>query len=213
MTLRKPPSQWSSCPPDVELTSKIEDCEWKIDDRQRPSLDSLSSILYPRPLMLELPHTAGCLVCGRDNPHGLHLSSFVDPESGVISTTFTPAEHHIGFESVIHGGVLATVVDELMVWSAIWASKRACVAAEMSLRFIRKAGVGRPLRATARVTRHRSRLIEATAEMYDGAKLICTATGKYVPLSAAETEAFLATLTEEPATRESAMQLRATPSR
>ena len=76
-------------------------------------------------MTLELPHTSGCLVCGRDNPHGLHLSSFVDPETGVVTTTFTPAPHHIGFESVIHGGVLATVVDELMVWAAIWASQKA----------------------------------------------------------------------------------------
>ena len=35
---------------------------------------------------LELPHTPGCLVCGRDNPHGLHLSLHVDPVSAILQS-------------------------------------------------------------------------------------------------------------------------------
>ena len=158
--------------------------------------------------MLELPHTAGCLVCGRDNPHGLHLSSQVDPDTGSVQTTFTPDPHHIGFENIIHGGVLATVLDEIMVWSAIWVSKKACVAAELSLRFVQKAGVGRPLRAVANITRQRSRLIETTGEIRDDADLICTATAKYIPLGPAETAAFFKTFVEDPATTESAGKLK-----
>jgi acyl-coenzyme A thioesterase PaaI-like protein len=161
---------------------------------------------------LELPHTAGCLVCGRDNPHGLNLSSLVDPDTGIVSTTFTPAPHHIGFESIIHGGILATVADELMVWSAIWASGKACVAAELSLRFIQKAVIGQPLNCTAKITRQRSRLIETTAEIHDGALLICTAAGKYVPLGPGETRAFFKTFADEPDSRESAEMLRSKPS-
>src|SRR5687767_8880829 len=37
------------------------------------------------PPAIELPHTAGCLVCGRQNPHGLRLSLHVDPGSGVVT--------------------------------------------------------------------------------------------------------------------------------
>jgi acyl-coenzyme A thioesterase PaaI-like protein len=160
--------------------------------------------------LLELPHTAGCLVCGRDNPHGLNLSSFVDPDAGTVTTTFTPSPHHIGFESIIHGGILATVLDELMVWTAIWATGKACVAAELSLRFIEKAGIGRPLVCTAKITRQRSRLIETSAEIYDGPALICTATGKYAPLGSAETQAFLKTFIDDAGTRQAAEKLRAT---
>jgi uncharacterized protein (TIGR00369 family) len=159
--------------------------------------------------MLELPHTAGCLVCGRDNPHGLHLSSSVDPSTGSIQTTFTPASHHIGFEGIIHGGILATVLDEVMVWSAIWASGRACVAAEMSLRFIKKAAVGMPLVVTAKITRQRSRMIETTGEIHTGTDLICAATGKYFPLGAAETVEFLNTFVNDPSTAQTDAQLRA----
>ena len=58
---------------------------------------------------MELPHTAGCLVCGRQNPIGLHLHLHVEESTGAVETHFTPAAEHIGFEGIIHGGILATV--------------------------------------------------------------------------------------------------------
>jgi acyl-coenzyme A thioesterase PaaI-like protein len=157
---------------------------------------------------MELPHTAGCLVCGRDNPHGLHLSSIVDSDTGEICTNFSPGTHHIGFDGVIHGGILATVADEIMVWASIWVCGRACLAAELSLRFRSKAAVGRPLRAVAKVTHHRSRLIETSAQLHDGRTLICTAAGKYIPLGPDDTIAFLKTLVNDSATAECAQILR-----
>jgi len=56
----------------------------------------------------------GCLVCGRENPQGLHLHLDVDEETGVVRCEFTPLGTHIGFEGVVHGGILATVLDEAM---------------------------------------------------------------------------------------------------
>ena len=73
--------------------------------------------------LLQLPHTAGCIVCGPLNPHGLHLSLFVDPATAPSTPTFTPQPAHIGFEGVVHGGVLATVLDEAMVWCATWSGQ------------------------------------------------------------------------------------------
>ena len=84
--------------------------------------------------LLQLPHTAGCLVCGRDNPHGLRLDLHVDPETGIVRIEFAPRREHIGFEGVVHGGVLATVLDEAMVWAATWAARRFCVCAELTTR-------------------------------------------------------------------------------
>jgi uncharacterized protein (TIGR00369 family) len=149
---------------------------------------------------LELPHTVGCFVCGRDNPLGLQISSTVDTDTGNVHTTFTPKPQHIGFESIIHGGILATLLDEVMVWAAIWASRKACVAGELSLRFIQRAFPGDELRAIATVVRNRSRLIETTGEIRSGETIICTATAKYVPLGREETVGFIKTLISEPST-------------
>ena len=159
---------------------------------------------------MELPHTAGCLVCGRQNPHGLMLSLHVEESTGVVSVTFTPRPEHIGFEGIVHGGVLATVLDEAMVWAATWHGKRFCVAGEMSVRFRQSANVGEPLLVTAAIDLARSKLITATGEVRRAADntLLTTATGKYVPLPDDRNRAFVNTLVEDPATAQTANQLR-----
>src|SRR4051794_29993970 len=83
----------------------------------------MSTTTTPR---IELPHTSGCLVCGRQNNYGLKMSLFVDPASGIVSIDFSPKPIHIGFEGIVHGGFLATLFDEAMVWAATWANKRFC---------------------------------------------------------------------------------------
>jgi uncharacterized protein (TIGR00369 family) len=149
---------------------------------------------------LELPHTAGCFVCGRANQLGLRLSSFVDTATGNIHTTFNAEQHHIGFDNILHGGILATVLDEIMVWTAMWACGKACVAAELSLRFVQKAVPGMELEAIGKVARNRSRIIETTGEIIAADGLICTATAKYMPVNSGDSNAFFQTLIREPAT-------------
>src|SRR4051812_46471068 len=161
------------------------------------------------PRTIELPHTAGCLVCGRQNPHGLKLDLHVEPESGVVRMGFVPRVEHIGFVGIIHGGVLATVLDEAMVWAATWAGRRFCVAGEMTVRFRESATVGQALRVEARVESARPRLIQASGRIHnDAGGVICTATGKYVPLDDERNREFVATLVDEPATVEAARILR-----
>lgn len=161
--------------------------------------------------VMELPHTPNCLVCGRSNLHGLQLSLHVDPASGQISTAFVPAPHHIGFEGIVHGGILATVLDEAMVWAATWSAKRFCVAGEMTVRFRQSAQVGNPLRVTAQVDIARSRLITTTGRIEDQAgQLVAEASGKYVPMDNARNRAFIATLVDEPSTAQAAATLRDT---
>ncbi|HEX4054541.1 MAG TPA: PaaI family thioesterase [Tepidisphaeraceae bacterium] len=159
--------------------------------------------------LLELPHTAGCLVCGPGNARGLHLSLYVDPASGVVETRFLPAIEHVGFEGIVHGGALATVLDEAMVWAASWHGKRFCVCGEMSVRFRQSARTGVPLICRARVDTSRTRLIVTSAEALDDAgKTIAAASGKYVPLSQQENQAFVRTFVGNPVTAAAAEMMR-----
>jgi uncharacterized protein (TIGR00369 family) len=163
---------------------------------------------------IQLPHTLGCLVCGRDNPHGLRLDLHVNPDSGAVHTAFTPGPQHIGFEGIIHGGVLATVLDEAMVWSATWAARRFCVCAEMTVRYLHSAVIGQPLTIEARITSDRPRLITAEGSIFDATgRLIASATGKYTRISPERNRQFVATLTDEEVTREADRYLRESESR
>jgi uncharacterized protein (TIGR00369 family) len=157
---------------------------------------------------LELPHTPGCLVCGPVNARGLRLKLFVDP-AGVVETRYVPAVDHIGFEGIVHGGAIATVLDEAMVWAASWHGKRFCVCGEMNVRFRQSAKTGVALICRARVDSSRSRLIVTSAEAVDeSGKIIAAATGKYVPLPPAESQAFVATFIRDLATESAAELMR-----
>lgn len=158
---------------------------------------------------LELPHTAGCLVCGPGNSKGLRLQLFVDPETGIVQTRFAAKIEHIGFEGVTHGGVIATVLDEAMVWAATWAGKRFCLCGEMTVRFRQRAEVGQALVCSARVESARSKLIATAGEATDeSGRVVATATGKYVPLSDEVNRRFVGTLLDDPATAATAELLR-----
>jgi acyl-coenzyme A thioesterase PaaI-like protein len=159
---------------------------------------------------LQLPHTTGCLVCGRDNPHGLRLDLLVDPETGIVRVEFTPRPEHIGFEGIVHGGVIATVLDEVMVWAATWAGRRFCVCGELTTRFRREAAVGWKLVIEAKIESNRPRMIATTGEVRDDTgELIATGSGKYVPVPPDRNRAFMQTLTSDPATQQAAGILRA----
>jgi len=159
--------------------------------------------------LLQLPHTAGCLVCGRDNPHGLKLDLHVDSETSTVRVEFTPRPEHIGFEGVVHGGVIATVLDEAMVWCATWTGRRFCVCAELTTRFLKEAVVGRALVVETKIESHRSRLITTSAEVRDDAtgELLATGSAKYVPVPHDRNRVFMRTLVPNPATAEAAQIL------
>ncbi|MDB5288958.1 MAG: thioesterase superfamily protein [Phycisphaerales bacterium] len=159
--------------------------------------------------LAQLPHTAGCLVCGRDNPHGLQLSLHVDTSIGEVSAEWTPKPEHIGFQGIVHGGILATVLDEAMVWAATWSGKRFCVCGELNVRYRQSVSVGVPLVIQAKIEAVRSRLIEVSGLIRDRSDVIYTATtGKYVPITAERNMQFVQTLIASPSSQKTMAALR-----
>ncbi|MBA3272413.1 MAG: hypothetical protein H0T11_00875 [Chthoniobacterales bacterium] len=151
--------------------------------------------------LLELPHTSGCLVCGRDNPHGLKMSLFVDSDTGVVTTEFIPRAEHIGFEGVIHGGVLATVLDEAMVWAATWSGRRFCFCGELMLRFKKPLSVGERVLVESRVEFSRPKLIQTMGTMRSpSGGIIAAGEGKYVPMELDQSERMMRTFVQSEST-------------
>lgn len=144
--------------------------------------------------MTPLPHTRSCFVCGESNAHGLRLRFHTD--GGVVHTHFTPRAEHIGFKGVTHGGILATVLDEVMVWAVAVATRRFAYCAEMTVRFQRPARPDEELSATAElVTDRRGKMFEAKGELRTASgEVVATATGKYLPIPEAEVAGMLTEL-------------------
>ena len=128
-----------------------------------------------------LPWTKSCFVCGEENPHGLHLRSRL--EGGRVMIDYTTRRADVGYRHIVHGGIAATLLDEVMTWAAIVATRKVCVAAELTTRLKVPIGVGDRIRVEGWVTRAGSRLCltEGVVRAPDGRELL-TASGKYMPM-------------------------------
>jgi uncharacterized protein (TIGR00369 family) len=125
----------------------------------------------------------------------------VDDATGVVTSQFTAAPHHMGFEGIAHGGLLSTVLDEAMVWAATWSGKRFCVCGELNVRFRRSVQIGQKVDVEAKVASVRSRLIETEGFLRDEAgQVLVESTGKYVPVSPDRNRAVIETFVQEPGT-------------
>ncbi len=144
--------------------------------------------------MAPLPHTRSCFVCGESNAHGLRLRFTTDGQ--LVHTRFTPRAEHIGFKAVTHGGILATVLDEIMVWAVAVSTRRFAYCAELTVRFQQPAKVDEELLASAEmVANRRNKLFEAKAELRDAhGRTVATAIGKYLPVPDADVPAMLTEL-------------------
>lgn len=132
--------------------------------------------------MQTLPHTLSCFVCGEANPGGLRLQFQTDGR--VVESKFIPQDTHVGFKGMVHGGIIATVLDEVMVWACAVQAHRFAVCVELSVRYLKPVKPGQELVVTGElVANWKNRLFnaKATARTREGVA-IAEAVGKYLPI-------------------------------
>ncbi len=136
--------------------------------------------------MRALPHTASCFVCGESNASGLKIR--FETDGSVVRARYLPRAEHIGFKQTIHGGIIATLLDEIMVWACAVQTKRFAYCAELNIRFLSPVRPGEEVLATGElVANKRDKLFEAKGELHNHAGvLLATGTGKYLPIKQAE---------------------------
>lgn len=129
--------------------------------------------------MSRLKDDRWCFACGPDNPHGLHLHDFrQEGEEYVVG--FVPQRHHQGWQGLTHGGIVATVLDEVMT-RMLYAQGREAVTAEICIRYHRPLPTGESVEARAREIEARGRLIRTHAELFDRrGSLLASAEGKFL---------------------------------
>lgn len=127
--------------------------------------------------MTKLQDNRSCYVCGKDNPAGLQASFTVHAEQRLLRGTFTPRPGHEGWQGIVHGGVIAALLDEAMVKLATSLGTPA-MTAEITVKFRNPAAADKELLIAARITRDTSRLVEAEAAVSQGQTLIGEASGK-----------------------------------
>jgi acyl-coenzyme A thioesterase PaaI-like protein len=76
-----------------------------------------------------------CFACGRDNSCGLKME--FETNGRIMQSETFIAEHHRGWASLAHGGVLATILDETMSWAAIHFFKKFILTQSMEIEFVK----------------------------------------------------------------------------
>ena len=121
-----------------------------------------------------------CVVCGLVNPFSVKVR-FYESETGEIIGIFKGAEHHQGFPGRMHGGIISTVLDEVLGRSLnVKHPEEWSVTVELNVRFKKPIPLDTELKAVSRLEKENRKLFEATGEIYlpDGT-IAATAWGKF----------------------------------
>ena len=95
-----------------------------------------------------------CFACGPANPAGLHMR-FAAGSDRLVSNLIVP-DHLRGWSNMVHGGVISTILDEIMSWSAMHFFKSVILTKSMTVEFKKPVHVGQKLKAIGTVAEVRN---------------------------------------------------------
>lgn len=136
-----------------------------------------------------LPNSRDCYVCGIDNPQGWRLKFRRD--RGRVHAKVVLPDWAVGFRGVGHGGLVATLLDEVMSWAATCEAKGPTATGEMTVRFRQPTPVGEELTLEAEVIKSRGPLLYAEGRLLRGDGTVCaSSTGKHMRLPSSSKSGF-----------------------
>ncbi len=134
---------------------------------------------------LYLPYSDGCFVCGHSNVHGLQVQFYVQDNSVRVDLNF--ARHFNSFPNITHGGILSSILDEAMGWSAFIFSdvETFLFTRELTVTYKRNAPIGEPLLLVAEyVGAERGGMFSTKGKIVDmDGKIITASKGLFFPTS------------------------------
>ncbi len=136
---------------------------------------------------IPLPWSRSCYVCGEANPDGFRARSFKVGER--VELPFVAEERFAGWNQVIHGGIIATLLDEVMTWAAILGSEKPCFAAEFTVRLLKPLPPETHCIAVARMVSGRRRVFDTESWIEDEAGTVyARGSGRYMPVPPEQTK-------------------------
>ncbi len=113
------------------------------------------------------PNSRHCFVCGLENPFGLHLR-FYTTAPGEVRVDYTVPAHYQGYPGVVHGGVVAAMLDEATgrVFMGDPDAPRFMYTARLSIRYRKNVPVETPLKVVGRAGKNKGRTATASGAIY-----------------------------------------------
>lgn len=111
------------------------------------------------------PNSKHCFGCGVDNISGLAMK-FYELGPGRVACDITVPEHFQGYPGVVHGGIVATMLDEIANRAPLTEDhSRMMMTAKLTTRYRKPVPVAQPLRIEGWLIRDRGRYAVARSEI------------------------------------------------
>lgn len=117
-------------------------------------------------IVKQLKNSKMCIVCGIENPSGLNARFYQTTTDDVIAL-FQGKEIHQGFPQRAHGGMIASILDEIIGRvQNIKDPEGWAVTVDLRIKYRKPVPLGVELKVLGRMTRDTKRMFEGTAEIY-----------------------------------------------
>ncbi|MCP4965115.1 MAG: PaaI family thioesterase [bacterium] len=120
-----------------------------------------------------------CFGCGTENPIGLNLAGF-ERVDDTVRASFTPRTDHHGFSDLLHGGIVAAALDEIMAWTAILVEEVMVMTGRLDLRYRKPAKVDSSFMVKGVIVERSGRRLTIESEMRDGDVIIAQGSGLFL---------------------------------
>ena len=131
-----------------------------------------------------------CFACGQRNPYGIHM--VFRREDNTIVSDFSPREEYQGFPGMLHGGIVAVVLDEALNRTSLLAEQPAwTMTGRLDIRYRRYVPYGPLLRVRATLGMKRGRMTQASGKLTlaeDESVIFVEAQGSFMALDATALE-------------------------
>ncbi len=114
------------------------------------------------------PNSKMCFICGLENPVGLKLRIY-EVEPGRVESTFTAPEHFQSYPGMLHGGIIATIIDEISGRALMGPvdQPRFMFTAKLEVKYRKNVPIGKPLKLVGKAGQDRGFSAECWAGIYD----------------------------------------------
>jgi uncharacterized protein (TIGR00369 family) len=128
-----------------------------------------------------LPRFSKCFVCGNENKIGINTEFHTNGEEVYTGVTFS--QDYVGYDNVVHGGVISALLDETAMWACYVKTGKLFFTIELNIRFKRKLPPNIKTNVTGKLIQlKKSYAISESKLMDDQGNVYAVATGKYFPI-------------------------------
>jgi len=114
-----------------------------------------------------------CFGCSPNNDIGLQMSFYEDGE--YIKSDWSPQVRFQGYQKVLHGGILSTLMDEIASWYIFAKLQTAGVTAKMEIRYVKPVYTNKgKITLQAFMKESRKRLCDIEVKVFDNDGVLCT---------------------------------------